>query len=421
MEQAVYDSYENMLFNLDNAAKNLGLNYDDYVALRSPERELTVSIPVIMDNGHIEVFTGYRVQYSSSRGPCKGGLRYSTDVDINIVKTLAALMTWKSAVVNIPFGGAKGAICCDPSHLSREELKRITRRYTAMILPLIGPEKDIPAPDINTNDEVMGWIMDTYSMFKGYSVPGVVTGKPLEIGGTLGRQGATGRGVVYIINDIAPLLGFSLVNAKIAVQGFGKVGSILAQLLAHQGSKIIAVCDISGGVYRKSGLDIDDLIKYVNDNPRKTINGYKAPGVTEFPKEEIFYFPVDLFIPAAKENQITASVAKKLNAKIIAEAANGPTLVEADEILESRNIIVIPDILVNAGGLVVSYFEWVQNIQSLMWDESEVNELLMKIMKRAFNEVWSIHQQKGVSLRVAAYMLAIDRVVKAKKIRGVFP
>ena len=416
-----HDSYENMLFNLDSAATKLGLKYDDYIALRYAERELTVSIPVEMDNGHIEVFTGYRVQHSGSRGPCKGGLRYSMDVDINIVRTLAALMTWKSAVVNIPYGGAKGAVCCDPSHLSKEELKRITRRYTAMILPLIGPEKDIPAPDINTNDEVMGWIMDTYSMFKGYSVPGVVTGKPLEIGGTLGRQEATGRGVVYIINDLAPLVGFSFKNTKVAIQGFGKVGSVLAQLLAHQGCKIIAICDISGGVYRESGLDIDELIHYVKNNPDQTIKGYKTSGISEFPKEEIFSFDVDLFIPAAKENQITAPIAKKLNTKIIAEAANGPTLVDADEILESRNIIVIPDILVSAGGLVVSYFEWVQNIQSLMWDENEVNELLMKIMKRAFYEVWTIHQQRGVTLRMAAYMLALDRVVKAKKIRGIFP
>ena len=341
-------------------------------------------------------------------------------MDINIVKTLAALMTLKSAVVNIPFGGAKGAICCDPSHLSREELKRITRRYTAMILPLIGPEKifqpRILTPMMKSWDGL--WILIACSRV--FSPWGCYWKTP-EIGGTLGRQGATGRGVVYIINDIAPWLGFSLVNAKVSIQGFGKVGSILAQLLAHQGSKIIAICDISGGVYRESGLDIDDLINYVNNNPSKTIKGYKAPGVTEFPKEEIFYFTVDLFIPAAKENQINASIAKKLNTKIIAEAANGPTLVEADEILSSRSIIVIPDILLSAGGLVVSYFEWVQNIQSLMWDESEVNELLMRIMKRAFNEVWVIHQQRGVSLRTAAYMLAIDRVIKAKKIRGVFP
>jgi len=416
-----YNPYENMLQLLDSAAEQLGLDLDDYISLRYPERELTVSLPVEMENGHIEMFTGYRVQHSSSRGPCKGGLRYSPDVTIDEVKALAACMTWKCAVVNIPYGGAKGAVRCDPSKLSRNELMKITRRYTAMILPLIGPEKDIPAPDINTDPDVMGWIMDTYSMFKGFCVPGVVTGKPIEIGGSLGRKEATGSGVTFITNEIAKKMNIDLTHSSVAVQGFGNVGQAVAYLLDREGCCIVAVSDISGSFFKKEGLNIPEMIEYTNHHPHHLLEGYTAPGVVAITNQDLLSLKVDFLIPAAKENQITSENADKIQAKVIVEAANGPTTFNADKILNEKNIIVVPDILANAGGVVVSYFEWVQNIQSLMWDENEVNALLLKIMSKAFNEVWDLHMQYHNSLRMAAYMLALNRVVRAKKMRGIFP
>ncbi|QPM67769.1 Glu/Leu/Phe/Val family dehydrogenase [Atribacter laminatus] len=416
-----YNPYENMLQLLDSAADQLGLSPDDYISLRSPERELTVSFPVEMDDGHIEMFTGYRVQHSSSRGPCKGGLRYAPDVTIDEVKALAAWMTWKCAVVNIPYGGAKGAVRCDPSKLTKKELMQITRRYTAMILPLIGPEKDIPAPDLNTNADVMGWIMDTYSMFKGFCVPGVVTGKPIEIGGSLGRREATGSGVAFVTNEIAKKMNIDLTQSSAAIQGFGNVGQAAAYLLNKEGCRIVAISDISGSFYREEGLNIQDMIEYTNHHPHHLLEGYQAPGITTINNQDLLSLKVDFLIPAAKENQITSENAGKIQAKAIVEAANGPTTFNADTILNERNIIVVPDILANAGGVVVSYFEWVQNIQSLMWDENEVNDLLLKIMNKAFNEVWSLHMKYHSSLRMAAYMLALNRVVKAKKMRGIFP
>lgn len=414
-----YNPYNSMLQTLEKAAKMLGLKEDDYIALKYPERELKVAIPVEMDDGSIKVFEGYRVQHSSSRGPCKGGIRYHPDVDIDEVKALAAWMTFKCAVVNIPYGGAKGAVKVDPKQLSPQELKRLTRRYTAMILPLIGPEKDIPAPDVNTNAEIMAWIMDTYSMFKGYTVPGVVTGKPIEVGGSLGRKEATGRGVALITKETLHRLGMPIIGTRIAIQGAGNVGGTAARLLYNEGCKIVAISDISGGVYKESGLDVEEIIKFLRSG--KFISEYNGEGVQHITNKELLTSEVDVLIPAAIENQITEEIAQAIKTKIIVEGANGPTTAEADEILEAKNVVVVPDILANAGGVIVSYFEWVQNIQSLTWDEEAINRTLEKILIRAFNEVWEKAKEKNTSLRMGAYMVALERIVKAKKIRGVFP
>lgn len=416
-----YNPYNQMLEVLDKAAMMLGIEEKDYIALKYPERELKVAIPVEMDNGTIKVFEGYRVQHSSSRGPCKGGIRYHQDVNIDEVKALSAWMSFKCAVVNIPYGGSKGAVKVNPKELSKNELKKLTRRFTAMILPIIGPEIDIPAPDVNTNAEIMGWIMDTYSMFKGYTVPGVVTGKPIEIGGSLGRKEATGRGVMFMTREILHRLGLPVIGTKVAVQGIGNVGGTAAKLLYKEGCKIIAVSDVTGGIYCKSGLDINRIFEYIDENPNNVLKNYNEPGVTHISNEELLVVETDILIPAALENQINEEIAVKVKAKVIVEGANGPTTFEADEILERNGKIVVPDILANAGGVVVSYFEWVQNIQSLMWDEEEVNRALEKIMIRAFNEVWDKKIEKNTTLRMGAYMVAINRIVNAKSIRGIFP
>jgi len=418
--EKIYNPYDNMLKVLDDAAAILGLKTDDYIALKYPERELKVSIPVEMDNGRIKVFEGYRVQHSSTRGPCKGGIRYHQDVNIDEVKALAAWMSLKCAVVNIPYGGSKGAIKVNPKELSQRELERLTRRYTAMILPLIGPEKDIPAPDVNTNAQIMAWMMDTYSMFVGYAVPGVVTGKPLAIGGSLGRPEATGRGVSIIAQAMLNRLGLPVSGARVAVQGMGNVGSVTAKLLQESGCKIIAVSDVSGGLYNENGLDIHRIMEYQNGGKQLLID-YEDLNVRHISNEELLLKDCDVLIPAALENQINARIAEKIRAGVIVEAANGPTSIEADKILETRGIKVVPDILANAGGVVVSYFEWVQNIQSLMWDENEINKDLEKIMIRAFDEVCKRAEEKDASLRLAAYTVAIGRIVTARKIRGVFP
>jgi glutamate dehydrogenase (NAD(P)+) len=415
-----YNPYQNMLDVLDGAANKLGLTYDDYVTLRSPERELAVSIPVVMDDGHTEVFQGYRVQHSSTRGPCKGGIRFHPKADLDEVKALAAWMTWKCAVVNIPYGGAKGSVKCDPATMTEAELRKLTRRYTAMILPILGPEKDVPAPDVNTDARVMAWIMDTYSMFKGYAVPSVVTGKPLELGGSLGRTEATGRGVMLTLVTLLGKLGLKKENMTVAVQGFGNVGSIGARLLQEQGFKVVAISDAFGALYKKEGLDIQAAIEYSGNNKRM-LKGYNEDGIQLITNEELLALDVDIIVPAALENQINKDNAAKVRAKIIVEGANGPTTKEADEILAEKGVIIVPDILANAGGVVVSYFEWVQNEQSFMWDEEHVNSNLEKMMKRAFEEVWKTHVESAVPLRMAAYMVALNRVVKAKKLRGVFP
>jgi len=415
-----YNPYDNFLEVLEKAAKMLGLEQRDYIALKYPERELKVSIPVEMDDGSVRVFEGYRVQHSTSRGPCKGGIRYHQDVDIDEVKALAAWMTFKCAVVNIPYGGGKGAVKVDPRELSKNELKRLTRRYTAMILPLIGPEKDIPAPDVNTNAEIMGWIMDTYSMFKGYAVPGVVTGKPIEIGGSLGRREATGRGVMLITLEILKRLGMPVKGTTIAIQGMGNVGGAAARLLYEKGCRIVAVSDVSGAIYNDEGLNINHVLEFL-DGGKRLLKDYIAENVKHMSNRDLLTCDVDVLIPAALENQITEDIARDVKARVIVEGANGPTTVGADRILEERGIKVVPDILANAGGVVVSYFEWAQNLQYLTWDEDEINRSLEKIMIRAFNEVWNAAGSKNTTLRMGAYMVALDRLVKAKKIRGIFP
>lgn len=420
MVKKAYNPYENMLEVLEKAAKILELNERDYIVLKYPERELKVSIPVEMDDGSIQVFEGYRVQHSSSRGPRKGGIRYHQDVDIDEVKALAAWMSFKCAVANIPYGGGKGAVKVDPSTLSKIELKNLTRRYTAMILPLIGTEKDIPAPDVGTNAEIMGWIMDTYSMFKGYAIPGVVTGKPIEIGGSIGRGEATGRGVMIATREILRRLGMPMVGTRVSVQGMGTVGGTTARLLYKEGCKVMAVSDVYGGVTCTDGLNMDEISKFLN-NKDKFLRDYNALGVEHITNADVLTADVDVLVPAALKNQITEEIAPKVRAKVIVEGANGPTTIEADKKLEERDIKVVPDILANTGGVVVSYFEWVQNIQSLMWDEEDVNRTLEKVMIKAFNEVWDRAAEKGITMRIGAYIVAISRIVKAKKIRGVFP
>ena len=417
MNKNKYNPYENMLAVLDVAASRLGLKEADYITLRYPEREMIVSIPVRMDNGEMKVFEGYRVQHNSARGPYKGGIRFHQNSDLDEVKALAAWMSFKCAIVNIPYGGAKGGIKVNPSKLSRDELIRLTRRYTTRILPIIGPDQDIPAPDVNTNGEVMGWIMDTYSMFKGHSVPGVVTGKPIEIGGSIGRTEATGRGVTIITRQCLEHLGMSYENSAYAIQGMGNVGGTAAQILYDKGCKIVAVSDYSGGVYNENGLDIPAIRTYLSDKTKALID-YVSDDVKHISNDEVITCCCDVLIPAALENQITGENAAGVQAKVIIEAANGPTTVEADKILEEKGIVVVPDILANAGGVVVSYFEWVQNIQSMAWDLDEVNRTLKKIMNKAYDEVDAMSRDNKVTMRMGAYMVAINRICTAGKMRG---
>ena len=415
-----YNAFENFLAVVDKAAKAVGMDEQDYIAIKYPERELKVSIPVRMDNGSIQVFEGYRVQHSSSRGPCKGGIRYHQDCDINEVKALAAWMSFKCAVVNIPYGGGKGAIKVDPSKLSKSELERLTRRYTASILPIIGPEKDIPAPDVNSNSQIMDWVMDTYSMMKGYTVPGVVTGKDLDVGGSIGRPEATGRGVMIITLQLLKKLGIDPKGVSIAIQGMGNVGSVAARLLYEKGCKIVAVSDVSGGIRNANGLDMQEVLAFIG-NKQRFLKDYNADNVEHISNEELLDTKCDVLIPAAMENQITKDNANKLQCKYIVEAANGPTTKEADEIIDKRGIILVPDILANAGGVTVSYFEWVQNLQALWWDLDEVNEKLEKIMVKAWNELDDVANKNHLSYRLAAYVVAIQRISRAKKLRGIFP
>ncbi|MDR3349733.1 MAG: Glu/Leu/Phe/Val dehydrogenase [Acidaminococcales bacterium] len=415
-----YSPYENMLAVLDEAGKHMGFSYNDYVGLRYPERELIVSVPVVMDDGHTEIFEGYRVQHSSTRGPCKGGVRFHPKADLDEVKALAAWMTWKCALVNIPYGGAKGGVKVDPGKLSRAELTRLTKRYVAQILPIIGPERDIPAPDVNTDGQVMAWMMDAFSMFKGYAVPAIVTGKPLEIGGSLGRVEATGRGVMFTLLNYLEKIGKQAAGMTVAVQGFGNVGGIAAKLMRERGFKIVSISDSGGIFYKKDGIDASAALEYAGNN-RKSLAGYAEPGLETITAEEFWRLAVDVLVPAAMENQINEKNAAQIQAGIILEGANGPTTVEADKILARNGIVVVPDILANAGGVVVSYFEWVQNLEAFMWDEDYINNNLEKIMRKAFNDVWQVSVERKLPLRMAAYMVALERVVRAKKIRGVFP
>lgn len=416
-----YNPYDNVQSVIQNAAGILGYSHSDYEAVLYPERELTVSVPIRMDNGDVHVFEGYRVQHSTSRGPAKGGIRYHQNVNIDEVKALAAWMTFKCAVVNIPYGGGKGGIICNPTELSDSELRRLTRRYTAMIAPIIGPDQDIPAPDVGTNSNVMGWIMDTYSMLKGYCVPGVVTGKPLDLGGALGRHEATGRGVMFTVLNILKALDIPVKGSTAVIQGMGNVGSISAKLIDVAGVKVVGVSDVSSGIYNSNGLNIPEIIQYLSAKKGNLLKDYEADGVIHISNEELLELKTTILVPAALENQINADNADRIQAKIIVEGANGPTTVEADEILQKKGIIIVPDILSNAGGVVVSYFEWVQNIQSVSWSEEYVNEHLKTIMDQAFQAVWDIAHEKNVSLRTGAYLIAVKRVVEAKNLRGIWP
>lgn len=417
MGTKTYNPYENMVAVLEQAAEKLGLKPDEYETLKYPERELIVSIPVRMDDGTLKVFEGYRVQHNSARGPYKGGIRYHQNANQDEVKALAAWMSFKCAVANIPYGGAKGVIKVDPTKLSRDELIRLTRRYTTRILPLIGPDQDIPAPDVNTNGEVMGWIMDTYSMFKGHSVPGVVTGKPVEIGGSIGRAEATGRGVTIIAEKCLEDSGMEPQEQTYAIQGMGNVGGTAAKILYEEGKKVIAVSDWSGGVMKREGLDIPDILAFLSDRS-KALKDYEKEGTEHISNEELLTCKCDVLIPAALENQITEKNAAQIQARVIVEAANGPTTIEADQILAERKITVIPDILANAGGVVVSYFEWVQNIQSMAWELDEVNQMLKKVMLKAYHDVSNMSKEKSSTMRMGAYMVAINRITTAGRQRG---
>jgi glutamate dehydrogenase/leucine dehydrogenase len=411
------NAYTVALENFDTAANVLGLNNDIREVIKRPERILTVSVPVRMEDGRIHRFEGYRVQHCTARGPAKGGIRFHPQVTLDEVKALATWMTWKCAVMNIPFGGGKGGIACDPKNMTPGELERMTRRYTAGILPIIGPEKDIPAPDVYTNSQTMSWIMDTYSMTKGYTVPGVVTGKPISLGGSLGRNDATARGAFYIIEHACAHLKIPMKGSRVVVQGFGNAGSFAAGLLHAAGAKVIAVNDSTGGVYNKNGLDVPALLTHKETTGR--VAGFK--GAEPITSAELLALECEILVPAALENSIHADNAEAVKTKIVAEAANGPITPAADRIMEAKGIFVIPDILCNAGGVTVSYFEWVQDEQHLFWDAQDVYTRLERIMKTSFVDTLKIHLDHKVSMRIAANMLGIGRVAEAVKIRGVYP
>jgi glutamate dehydrogenase (NAD(P)+) len=403
---------------LRNVAATLGIESDLVELLASTKRELTVNFPVRMDDGSIRMFTGYRVHHSEARGPVKGGIRYSPLVSIDEVRALAMWMTWKCAVVNLPYGGAKGGVIVDPSALSIGELERLTRRYASEIDIIIGPAVDIPAPDLGTDAQVMAWIMDTISMQHDYAIPGVVTGKPIEIGGSLGRVEATGRGVTFIAVEACKRRGIDLRNATVAVQGFGNVGSVAARLLHEAGARVVAVSDYRAGLYDPDGLDIPEL--FANRGARGLLPD-PPPGHRAVSNEELLELPVDILIPAAIEGQITGANAGRIKASMIIEAANGPTTTSGDAILAERDIYVVPDILANAGGVIVSYFEWVQDLQSFFWEESEVNNRMQRIITNAFHEVSAVSQARNIRMREASYVVALERVVEAIRLRGIYP
>jgi glutamate dehydrogenase/leucine dehydrogenase len=420
MVQSFYDS---VLEQIDDTAVKISLDSGIHKMIRSPERELTVTIPIEKDNGKIETYTGYRVQHSSARGPCKGGIRYHPDTNIDEVKALATLMSLKCAVSNVPFGGAKGGITCSPSKLSKKELQRLTKRYAAMILPIIGPRADIPAPDVNTNAETMGWFMDAVSMYKGSTVLDIVTGKPINIGGSLGRNEATGRGVMLNTIELLKKQKIDPKKTNVAIQGFGNVGSIAGELLRKKGCRICAISDVSTGLYNIDGLDINDILSYLSSKDRPPLlKDYNLKKNDEFiSNKELLEADVDVLIPSALENQIHIENSDKIKAKIIVEGANGPVSKKADEILAEKEKQIIPDILANSGGVVVSYFEWVQGIQSFFWDINEVNENLKKIMLKSFSDVWYTSKKERITLREAAYRIAIKKIAQAVELRGIFP
>jgi glutamate dehydrogenase (NAD(P)+) len=413
----VDDPWLNAQRQFDAAAEVLNLDQGVRAILREPQRQLTVDFPVKMDDGSIRVFEGYRVQHNLNRGPAKGGIRYHAEVTLSEVKALAMWMTWKCAVAGIPFGGAKGGVIVDPKRLSRNELERLTRRYASEISVLIGPERDIPAPDVNTTPQVMAWIMDTVSMAAGYSVPAVVTGKPLSVGGSQGRNAATGRGVAMVALQACRRLGQEPEGLTVAVQGFGNAGSIAAGLMADDGFSIRAVSDSAGGIYSEQGLDI----KAVIEHKQRTGSVVGFPSTRPISNADLLEAPVDVLVPAALENQITASNAGRVKASLILEAANGPTTPDADDILVRRGVTVVPDIVANAGGVIVSYFEWVQDLQSFFWEENEINNRLERIITGAFNSSWETSKHLRVPLRLGAYAVAVGRVAEATTARGIYP
>ena len=402
---------------LDNVAERLGIDQITHERLRSPRRAIIVSVPTLLDDGTAHVFTGYRVHHNLFRGPAKGGIRYHPDVTLDEVTALAMWMTWKCALVNIPFGGAKGGVVCDPSRMSQGELERMTRRMTSEMMTTLGPQKDIPAPDVNTNAQTMAWIMDTYSANMGYSVPSVVTGKPVCLGGSLGREAATGRGCTFVVMEAMKHLDMSLEGARVVVQGFGNVGGAAARLLQEAGATLVGVSDVTGGAYNPMGLDANALVKHCRDT-----GGVSGLADSDYlSNAELLELECDVLVPAALENQITESNADKVRARIVTEAANGPTTPAADEILHDRGVFLVPDILANAGGVTVSYFEWVQGLSQLFWSEQEVNNRLQGIMVNTFQDVLSTAQREDVDMRTAAYLLAVDRVAEAGRTLGVYP
>jgi glutamate dehydrogenase (NAD(P)+) len=408
--------FEAMMSRFDYAAQRLSLDPGLYKVLRTPEKQIIVSVPVLRDSGDVDVYTGYRVLYNTSRGPAKGGIRFDTAVTLDEVKALAAWMTWKCAVVNIPFGGAKGGVACDPFQLSNGELERITRRYTAAIIETLGPDSDVPAPDVNTNERVMAWIMDTYSMHKRHTVTAVVTGKPVEMGGSLGRREATGRGCMLVTREALKRLRMPIEGTRVVVQGFGNVGSVAAQLMENLGMRVVAVSDKSGGIYDPNGLKIREVLQHTRQ--RRFLSDYKeADHITN---EDLLTLDCDVLVPAAMENVITSHNAASIKARIICEGANGPTTANADKILEQNGVFVIPDILANAGGVTVSYFEWVQDRGGYFWDEDTVNHRLERIMVESFDQVAGMAGRHGINLRIGAYMLAIERVAAVHRLRGMY-
>ena len=408
--------FESMMLRFDHAAELLDLDRGLYAILRKPEKQLIVSVPVRRDDGEIEVYTGYRVHYNTARGPAKGGIRFSPDVQLEEVKALAAWMTWKCAVVNIPFGGAKGGVVCDPLGMSMNELEHVTRRYTAEIMSLLGPDTDVPAPDVNTNEQVMAWIMDTYSQHARHTVTPIVTGKPIEMGGSLGRRDATGRGCMLVILEAMRHLGIPVEGARVVVQGFGNVGSTAARLCAQKGMKVIGISDRTTGIHNEDGIDLEAAEQHVRANG--VLDDFRGGDTLTNP--ELLELDCEVLIPAAMENQITRANAPRIQARIICEGANGPTTANADAILEEKGVFVIPDILANAGGVTVSYFEWVQNREGYYWSRERVEKRLRKIMVNSFKDVMGYTETHGVSPRTASYMLAIDRVAAVHRLRGIY-
>jgi len=417
MAKKTFNPWEMALEQFNTVAEKIKLDPNIRTVLSKPRRCLIVSIPTKMDDGTTKVFEGYRVQHSSSRGPCKGGLRYHQDVTLDEVKALAMWMTWKCAVVNIPYGGGKGGVICNPKKMSLGEVERVTRRFASEISVIIGPKSDIPAPDVNTNPQTMAWIMDTYSMNKGYCVPHVITGKPLEIGGSLGRGSATAQGCFYTLQAAAKKARTSIRNKKVAVQGYGNAGYFAAKFLHEAGAKIVAVSDSQGGIYNAKGFNPEKALEHKQKT--RTVVGLK--GTTKITNEELIECKCDILVPAALENVITKDNARKVKAKLIAEAANGPTTPEADAVFRAKGTVVIPDILANAGGVTVSYFEWVQGLQGFLWSLDEVLSHLKKIMDDSFEQTWAVAVKEKCDLRTAAYILAVQRVAQACKLRGVYP